>query len=291
MDTDKVELIDDFMGYNSGGPGGEGRGHWVGDLLLECEVDVKAPKGELVLELSKGVDRFQAHFDLASGDCTLYRLNDPKLGGGKGAAKKTELDRKKTPLTSGTHRLRFANVDQQLLVWVDDDVVAFDKRYHDKDKKGETFGVPYDGPQTPGPTVNDLEPASIGVRDATVQVKHLKLWRDTYYTIAPPHSGRAPHRFQHDQIPPLPEKPDGVDEDIWKELNREDYRNPQVLTMYVQPDHLLCMGDNSPHSADSRNWGLVPRRLLLGRALTVYYPFYFPFWPLSSQVNRVGLIH
>jgi hypothetical protein len=37
-------------------------------------------------------------------------------------------------------------------------------------------------------------------------------------------------------------------------------------------------------------WGTVPERLMLGRALAVYYPFYFPFYPLSTPVNRVGTI-
>ena len=42
--------------------------------------------------------------------------------------------------------------------------------------------------------------------------------------------------------------------------------------MYVQPGHYLCLGDNSQASSDSRDWGLVPHRLMLGRALAVYYP-------------------
>ena len=46
-----------------------------------------------------------------------------------------------------------------------------------------------------------------------------------------------------------------------------------VKTMYVQPGHYLCLGDNSQQSSDSRDWGLVPNRLLLGRALLVYFPF------------------
>ena len=33
-----------------------------------------------------------------------------------------------------------------------------------------------------GPTVNDLEPASIGSKVGAVQVHNIKLWRDTYYT-------------------------------------------------------------------------------------------------------------
>jgi len=69
------------------------------------------------------------------------------------------------------------------------------------------------------------------------------------------------------------------------------------IRKYVQGDELVvppgkyfAMGDNRDHSSDSRYWGLVPERLLLGRAQVVYYPFYFPWPPLWSQVNRVGLI-
>jgi signal peptidase I len=71
----------------------------------------------------------------------------------------------------------------------------------------------------------------------------------------------------------------------WQALNKLPAR-----TLYVQPKHYLCLGDNSPHSSDGRSWGLVPERLLLGRALLVYYPFWAPFWPFDAPVNRVGPI-
>ena len=32
-------------------------------------------------------------------------------------------------------------------------------------------------------------------------------------------------------------------------------------TLYVQPGHYLCLGDNSPESSDSRIWGAVPRSI------------------------------
>jgi len=48
---------------------------------------------------------------------------------------------------------------------------------------------------------------------------------------------------------------------------------------YVQPDHYLCLGDNSAQSSDSRRWGTVPDRLMLGKAVFVFFP-----------VGRLGFI-
>ena len=123
----------------------------------------------------------------------------------------------------------------------------------------------YDPPRERGPTKNDLEPASIGVKGATsLAVSSLKLWRDTYYTV---NLGNG-----------MPDAGQTVDlslPDRWEAL-----RNLQPLTMYVQPGHFLCLGDNSPESSDGRSWGLVPERLLLGRAMLVYWPYW-----------RAGIIH
>src|SRR5439155_2372259 len=75
----RPELITDFMGYNTWQ---EQRGNhsspaqdWVGDLMLECGVVVEQAQGDLILELSKGIDRFQARWDLSSGVCALVRLS------------------------------------------------------------------------------------------------------------------------------------------------------------------------------------------------------------------------
>ena len=76
----KPQLITDFMGYDSWrtlwpmhtppAP------NWVGDLMLECQVNIPtasgpSAQGQLVLELSRGADRFQARWDLPSGQCAL----------------------------------------------------------------------------------------------------------------------------------------------------------------------------------------------------------------------------
>ena len=41
----------------------------------------------------------------------------------------------------------------------------------------------------------------------------------------------------------------------------------------VPPNDYFALGDNSAHSSDSRFWGTVPARNVVGRGLFVYYPF------------------
>src|SRR5262249_39176107 len=150
----------DFFGYNTYEPtlfAPQSVPNWVGDLILECEVTVDDPLGELVLELSRGVDRCRARWDLGSGKCTLLRLKQAHLAEERPPEDDfREVGEATTPLKgAGTHRLRFANVDQRLTVWVDE-ALPFDE------------GVAYDGFREGGPYPNDLEPASVGVRGGRV---------------------------------------------------------------------------------------------------------------------------
>ena len=235
---DKPQLVTDFTGYNTGEPPRRPSGvNWAGDLILECEVQADQPQGELTLELSKGVDRLRARFDLATGGCKLLRVQGDK---------EETLDDKPTPLKGGSHHVRLANVDRRLTVWVDDALPFGD-------------GVAYDPPEAQGPTKeNDLEPAAVGLKGTGATVRGLRLWRDTYYTTA---NNRGD--------PSAPDVAfDPTDPTTWKGL-----QHPPTKTLYVQPKHYLCLGDNSPQSSDGRMWGLVPQRLLLGKALAVYYPF------------------
>ncbi|MEO6656141.1 MAG: signal peptidase I [Pyrinomonadaceae bacterium] len=42
-------------------------------------------------------------------------------------------------------------------------------------------------------------------------------------------------------------------------------------TMIVPPNSFFCMGDSRDNSEDSRYWGFVPRELIIGRAMFVYW--------------------
>jgi signal peptidase I len=249
----KPELITDFIGYNTFEPQlGPQTQRWVGDLMLECDLTIDQPEGQVVLELSRGTDRFRAVFDLATGDCTLKQLKKnkeeaPDLDAGEELAKKPTAMKK-----AGKYHVRFANVDDRLLLWVNNDLPF-----------GEE-GQSYTPAEESGPTPeNDLWPASIGGKGAGVTVGKVQLWRDTYHT--PMREGGQ------DDYPPT----DPADPATWEPL-----RHLAPMTFYVQPGHYLCLGDNSPHSSDSRAWGLVPERLIDGRALLIYYPF-----------DRAGRLH
>lgn len=65
--------------------------------------------------------------------------------------------------------------------------------------------------------------------------------------------------------------------------NREDEEwqyGSAGITIDVPPDHYFVLGDNSAQSSDSRNWGFVPRKNVVGKA-------FFIWWP----PNRVKLVH
>ena len=80
------------------------------------------------------------------------------------------------------------------------------------------------------------------------------------------------------------EYPDGV------VLDESAYLAPSVITtveafmeegkaVEIPEDHYFVMGDNRPHSSDSRQWGFVPRSSIKGKS-------YFRYWP-SNQMTII----
>jgi signal peptidase I len=150
---------------------------------------------------------------------------------------------------TGAHPVRFANVDDRLVVWVDDRLVFGD-------------GVAYDMPKQRllAPTVgNDLKrPVSVGSEGAAVLVSKLKVFRDTYYTT---------QRFGTPNI---------ADVEFLRADDPATFKgveNAPASCYRVGPGAYFVLGDNSGESADSRSWGSVPRAKLLGKVLFRYYPF------------------
>lgn len=60
------------------------------------------------------------------------------------------------------------------------------------------------------------------------------------------------------------------------------------LQVKVAENHYFMMGDNSSRSSDSRYWGQVPRKNIVGRAFFVFWPF-SRRWGLADRVSPVDV--
>ena len=113
------------------------------------------------------------------------------------------------------------------------------------------------------------------------------------YRFQPPHQGDIiVFRFPEDPRRPFIKRliASGGDKVEIKDghayVNGTPFQNPQESVHYsnqgpfgedgreiaVPPDMYFVLGDNSASSHDSRFWGFVPKRLLIGRAMCIFWP-------------------
>ena len=72
-------------------------------------------------------------------------------------------------------------------------------------------------------------------------------------------------------------------------LRRVDALRPgRDFSEVVKPGHYFMMGDNRDDSSDSRIWGQVPERDIVGKAFAVWM-HWDSLWSIPS-FDRVGLI-
>jgi hypothetical protein len=282
----RPQLITDFYAFNSRVlrrderygmvPSALGL-HWVGDLIVECEVDVRNAKGALLLDLVKGGRHFRCAIDVANGRADLSIEGVPDWN-------RTAETSLKGP---GTYRLRFANVDRQLVLWVDDKLIAFDQP--------TTYAaLGNDRPQSNQQDAGDLAPAGIGSRGVAVEVRHLRVLRDIYYIAARKQDAAGLiHDFDSraSVVPIL--RTDELNEflsspALWNTGGRHNaFDDRQAATFELQSDQFFVLGDNSPASADARLWNgehYVDRSLLVGKALLIYWPH-----PLDLPIPMTNL--
>jgi signal peptidase I len=299
------EMRDGYLGMN-----------WVGDLAVECDVNVQEARGEMLLDLVEAGYHFQATIDLKTGACRVAiidgRTGEPVDFEAKG---QTSMSR------PGTYNVRLANVDDQVLLWVDGDEVKLRGGAYDPDKLFAATGgrekmIPWASDDMGGDH-GDLQPAGVGAKGAKLDVTRLAVFRDTYYIAA-----KADDRLGFDAM--------HMDYDSWRAATTADGASvpalndprdlfalpetwPRFLTrraveFKVAPEQLFVMGDNSPESADCRLWtsntvdrgipggAYLDRRLLIGKAICVFWPHSWgsipglpklPGWPNFRDMRLV----
>jgi len=263
--------VGDLQPYNSGSRGP----HWVGDVAVEFDLESRAPAGTLTLDLVKAGIPHRCTLDLATGQATLSRK---AADGTVQAEGRTEIAGR------GRWRILFANVDDELSLFVGGRPVPFagpttwTRSLEDALDIAPVLRGGTPGDMEPG----DLAPVGITATGADVRMTGLRVLRDVYYIAtgsAEAMAGRAP------------------EEDL--------------LAFALEPGQYFMLGDNSAASKDSRAWGTpdqplhsVERRLLIGRALAIFWPHgipakwsvpvkfmgqevRLPFWP---NFGRMGFV-
>ena len=291
----RATLITDFSAYNtnlsaanadlSGDVGYEQESawfqpHWVGDLTISSRLDVEKAEGKVRFDLIEGGVVNRAEFDLAGGKVIVARQG------------RTLAEAPATVKNRGQYDIQFANVDNRLTLWVNGQTIF-----------GE--GLPYeDDPENhPLPTLDDLQPVRIAAKGAKVAVSDLVLSRDIYYTVKP---GTSDYGNTWDAgVPRKPVELFNFLADPAKVAALGPLEQGEVYV--IGEDRFMMFGDNSPRSRDGRDWHEtdrlypsdsvagtedssgwdtsnrrsweVPRKLIAGKAFSVFWPHGKPFWP------------
>jgi len=311
--------------FNEPHPGNLGR-HWVADIAVEANVKLTGtdkkltgPEGALILDIVKAGVHYECRINTATGQATLSILQDGKELPFTGAGKSASHPVASTSIRStGSYHVRFANVDNQLTLWVNENVAQFDN---------PTTYTP-EGVARPKWTEKDpldAAPAGIGVRGVGAEVTSARILRDVYYVAqqevydpvtrstsisTDAHNNATDYNMRIGigsvinimQNPDLWSKPESGDP-------REDLFAPEVrraTNFWMNKDNFFPMGDNSPASKDARLWGedsgpfdprwappepFVHRKFLTGKALLIYWPHHWnsPV-PFTPNFRRMGLI-
>lgn len=296
------QLITDVYAYNDfpfhypsviGNPSAEI--HWVGDLALECVVKVRNEGGEIYLDLVEGGRHHRCHIDVSNGQATLTLADgaqsfvDEKTGDSA-----TELTAQTKIRGSGKYRLYFANVDDQLWLWVNNRIV----KWQSSNAPHSATFQPADGlsPKWSTEDSGDLRPVGIGGRNIVLEAQRLSVFRDVYYGASS--APRPPKRSNSDLLDyvrsPIGEVPlqdDEIRSALGNPASWEDtrfFRLRRTMEFELGPDQYFVLGDNSPQSKDARLWHgpadsffydtpisvdhFVTRDMLIGKAFFVYWP-------------------
>jgi signal peptidase I len=294
--------------------------HWTGDLASEFELELAAGKGAVVLDLVEAGVHYQCSIDVESGAATLSAsAKGEKLSVIEdGAGSTVKESSGNTKVRAGkSHRLRFANVDNTLTLWVDGSTVDFlpSNRVVTDSPAVLSQRRPMSSENDP----MDAAPVALGFAGIAGKVTRARVWRDIYYIADKREAMVAEDRNLESNL--LKSADEATVRDYflanYPNIKEEEFKNAFALYRDVlfstpslwsssplfanrgsveftlEDDQFFPMGDNSAASSDARAWSnnFIPRRLLIGRAIVVFWPHVWmepiPFLP---NIGRMGLI-
>ena len=204
----------------------------VGDLILECELEVLEFGGRLRLALLESGDLFTFSLELGE-ECGLASLE--QRFGNESLTLAQQSWEPDGWLRSGPDggsepiRVRFANIDNELAVQVLD--AGGEQRQELRVRYPGNHFNPNDHAET---GISFGYRAMLGGEQCRLRVTQVRVWRDLHYT------------------------------------QRGEFGVDKRLALGEQ--ELFLLGDNSAHSRDSREWGPIDRSQIIGRALFVVWP-------------------
>ena len=138
------------------------------------------------------------------------------------------------------------------------------------------------------PDAADKQPVGVASVGVPMEVDNLRIMRDLYYIAIEGDVGNG-----HD-----PRCFIGRDGEMHLQ---QSFGRPDYVDFRLEADQFFALGDNSAFSKDGRLWGpnnhFVPRELLIGKALFIYWPHSFdrvpyfnipfPFFPNFKDMGFV----
>lgn len=293
--------------------------HWVGDLILQADIKTESDATGITLELVEAGIQYRCTIDLASGQATLSMLGENGLHFDTDSDSVVTAPTAITPVRSGqSHSLQFSNCDDELMLMVDDQWITFDSPTTFDSRTFRNSAQNY--PRFTAEHPLDAAPAAVGVTGGQATIQSLRLHRDKYYIATK--QGNAGGICDYD----LRDYRDltgtrGGFRQIQESLasprqwgTAKLWQTRREVTFELAEDQFFPMGDNSPESLDARCWAgvkkrirmpgdvnrdawrwsdksYVPRDLLVGRAVVVFWPHSWnepvPFIPNFQRMKLI----
>ncbi|MGI9471266.1 MAG: signal peptidase I [Rubripirellula sp.] len=294
--------------------------HWVGDLIMETDVEPNDDSGVLLLQLVEAGVKYRCQIDLTDGQATLSIDDGGESRSFESAADgSTGVPTAKTRVVAGRRsEIRFSNCDDELRLWVDGSVIEFDRpttfdsRLYRSDAE--------DFPKYKAGDPMDAAPAGLAIKGGGATVRSLRLHRDKYY-IATENSEFGIYDYDMNELWKIANADAVTHRAIQEVLEQPErwssfvgWNTRRIVEFEMNEDQFFPMGDNSPESLDARCWAgtkrriplprgvnkdawtwsndsYVPRDLLVGKALVVFWPH---SWngpvPFTPNLKRMKLI-